>query len=224
MIGAGSILAEVYETKGYNKPYVWSSGLIEDGNLRIDSNELKFCSVRGKQTLARIYNIDTADVSLGDAGLLASYLLPWFTRILPSKRYKLGILPHYADADSSFIKRFIGNHDTLIIDAKWPCKKVIKSIYKCDAILSSSLHGLIVSDSLNVPNQHIILSSRLKGGSYKFYDYYSVFDEDRYMPITPKDIDDYTVAELSDKITKDYVQPNNLNTIKQNIISAFPFK
>jgi hypothetical protein len=42
-------------------------------------------------------------------------------------------------------------------------------------VLSSSLHGLIAADALGVPNAWIGLSDALRGGDFKFRDYYGVF-------------------------------------------------
>ena len=46
--------------------------------------------------------------------------------------------------------------------------------------MSSSLHGLIVSDSFHIPNVHIKLydyGERMYGDGYKFADYYSSFSK-----------------------------------------------
>lgn len=225
MIGAGSILAESYETKGINKPYVWSSGLIEDNGLRINYESFRFCSVRGKLTLSRIDNIPPdREIALGDVGLLASELLSPrdYKRYSRNKPYKLGILPHYADADLPIIQNFAKKDGAIIIDATWPCEKVVKTIYQCESIISSSLHGLIVADSLGIPNQHVALSDRLKGGDYKFRDYYSVFDSERYFPITERDLSDLSVEALSNNVRDQYVRPADLPIIKDKIKKSFP--
>jgi pyruvyltransferase len=224
LIGAGSILQEVYETKGDNKPYVWSSGLIRDGELHIPADAFKFCSVRGTLTLGRIDNTDK-QLSLGDAGLLASYLLPAKTRLLNRKKYKIGILPHYKDVSSEFMRVMKHRKDVFIIDATWPCEKVIESIYQCETLLSSSLHGLIVADSVGTPNAHVPMTSLVEGGGYKFKDYYSVFAENnRYEALDPAEAYQLSNAELHRFVRQRYVEPQDLQGIKDSIIAAFPFK
>ena len=42
---------------------------------------------------------------------------------------------------------------------------------KCKFIISSGLHGLIVSDAYNIPNSRIRMSDKLVGGDFKFIDY-----------------------------------------------------
>ena len=48
---------------------------------------------------------------------------------------------------------------------------VIHEIAKCEHILSSSLHGLVVADALGIPNGWIKLSDRVVGDGFKFKDY-----------------------------------------------------
>lgn len=220
MIGAGSILAESYETKGENKPFVWGSGFIRDDKLRVSMNDFKFCSVRGTSTRSRIDG-SGKDLPLGDPGLLASYLLPGGG----TKRiHKIGILPHYKDVDTEFMRVLSNRKDIYIIDATWPCEKVIEAIASCEALISSSLHGLIVGDSVGTPNIHVSMSSMVEGGEYKFRDYYSVFRENRYRPTSMDTIYHLTNTELFDYIQHTYVVPANIADIKQSIIDAFPYK
>ena len=48
-----------------------------------------------------------------------------------------------------------------------------EDIDKCDFILSSSLHGIIVADSFNIPNAWIYLTDKVIGKGFKFHDYFS---------------------------------------------------
>lgn len=222
IIGAGSIIEEVTQNKGSNRPYLWSSGFIQPGDLTISDSNYKVLGVRGKESLKRVTNA-TSDIVLGDAGLLASYLL----KTAPDKQYKLGILPHYVDIDHPLIEHFAGDPSVIIIDATWPCQRVVEEIAKCDAVFSSSLHGLIVSDSLNVPNAHLRLSeNKIKGGLYKFNDYYSIYsDSTRYIQQTPDNLTDKSAVELRDTIISLYksIPVDELNGIKNRLLRAFPF-
>ena len=56
---------------------------------------------------------------------------------------------------------------------------VLKQIDQCEYILSSSLHGMIFADSLCVPNMWTILSGRVQGKGFKFYDYASALKLER---------------------------------------------
>ena len=66
-------------------------------------------------------------------------------------------------------------NELLIIDLahykKWT--DVIDQICSCERILSSSLHGLIVSDAYQIPSCWIELTGKISGGYFKYYDYAS---------------------------------------------------
>lgn len=131
----------------------------------------KIIALRGKKTkeLLKI----SSDITLGDPGLLANKLL----NKRSEKKYRLGLIPHYSDLGNPLLQQIKNKNpnNVRIINVENEVIKVLKEIDECEFILSSSLHGLICSDSLGIPNRWIKLSTLL-GGSFKFTDYYSVFD------------------------------------------------
>ena len=147
--------------------YIVGSGLIKDTSRHFKN--AKILAVRGKLTRERIYA--SKDTLLGDPGLLSSKLLQQRQR----RSYALGIVPHFVDNEDPRIamikKRY--KKDVLIIDVKREPSVVFEDIDKCNCILSSSLHGVIVADSLNIPNSWIYLSDMVRGKGFKFHDYYS---------------------------------------------------
>lgn len=221
LIATGSILDILLQEKKDNHPYVWGSGFIEDKPTSLSYNDSRVVGVRGKLTLARITDIPShVSVGLGDPGLLASTLLEGTPT---PKRYKLGIVPHYVDSSHSLVARLSQLDDVLIIDPTADCLDVIKTIGSCDNILSSSLHGLIVADSLGVPNLHIELSDKLRGGDYKFKDYYSVFAEERYNKI-PQQVINGSIEDIVRHIRLNYVEPSNIDEVKASIKASFPLR
>jgi len=218
MIGAGSILVETYQNKQTNKPFVWSSGFIEDDGITLTDDDFVFKALRGKSSLKRVTSASQDSIVLGDAGLLASYLLEPGVQ----KRYKLGILPHYVDRDSDFIKELSKQEGVYIIDATWPCTQVVQAIAECETLLSSSLHGLIVGDSVGTPNKHLILSDKLKGGSYKFIDYYSALEGTSYTVLQQKELSGLSADAICNQIKANYQYPTNLQVIQRSLIEAFP--
>jgi len=218
MIGAGSILVETYQNKQTNKPFVWSSGFIEDDGITLTDDDFVFKALRGKSSLKRVTSASQDSIVLGDAGLLASYLLEPGVQ----KRYKLGILPHYVDRDSDFIKELSKQEGVYIIDATWPCTQVVQAIAECETLLSSSLHGLIVGDSVGTPNKHLVLSDKLKGGSYKFIDYYSALEGTSYTALQQKELSGLSADAICNQIKANYQYPTNLQVIQRSLIEAFP--
>jgi pyruvyltransferase len=219
IIGAGSIIERVTENKGGNRPYLWGSGFIRQGTLTVSSADYKIIGVRGRASRNRIAKGSTAS-TLGDPGLLADRLL----QKNPEKQYSLGILPHYVDLDDVFVQEFKDNPDVRIIDPTLPCAMVIEEIAKCDAILSSSLHGLIVADSLAVPNLHLKLSSGLIGGAYKFIDYYSIYSDARRQQVTPGKFPNPTHDSIKEFVLNHYkaVPGDEMKAIKDRLVHSFP--
>lgn len=218
MIATGSILDILVREREANKPIVWGSGFIEEGETKLSYNDSSILSVRGKFSLARISDVPAdKHITLGDPGLLADSLLVKRS----TKQYRLGIIPHYIDKDHPAIQRIQAMPGVHVIDPTDNCLEVIKTIDSCDTIISSSLHGLIVSDSLGVPNAHIKLSENLKGGDYKFMDYYSVFKDPRYFKIPLEMLTSKNSESLADYIAQQYVWPSDIKDIKSTIKQSF---
>lgn len=91
---------------------------------------------------------------------------------------------------------------------------IIDQINECEFIISSSLHGLIISDAYNIPNVWAVFSDKIVGGEFKYKDYYASVNK---KPISIK-------PPLSMKQFDHYVrlwQPNNINI--QEMLSVCPF-
>jgi hypothetical protein len=214
-----SCLKSIIKGKLHNSPcQIWSAGFIftPEGNEVPIKKQLNISSVRGalsKQALERIYG-KQLNITTGDAGLLASELLP----NAKSKQYLLGIIPHDRERNElkyQMIKNQISN--SIIIDVQADPMEVLSLISQCEVIISSSLHGLIISDSFGIPNKQVVLTDKLIGDGFKFKDYYSSFD---------LGIDAININEV-DKIDIDYIKNsykithNMIDKKKAEIIDAF---
>lgn len=168
---------------------------------------LKLHAVRGRLTrvrLCRAIKVRETDIALGDPGILSSLLLDGHKS---SKEYALGIIPHYVDKDNDLlIKLHRATPHSIIIDVESDPLEVVNLIAKCEAIVSTAMHGLIVADSFAIPNKWIRVSDRIRGGDYKFHDYYSVFNvstvdcvdlrEEKNYKLTPQIIsDEYRISK-----------------------------
>lgn len=152
--------------------YIWGSGSIDGKkpNRRISKNQI--FALRGKLTrdLLSSGGADIDHVPLGDPGLL----MPRFFKPDVKKIYNVGIVPHFSDEDS-VRKLLAGAEDKAhIISVGQNPEEFVRELLSCHFILSSSLHGLILSDAYGLPNKWVKFSDRLLGGSFKFRDYYSV--------------------------------------------------
>jgi pyruvyltransferase len=146
----------------------WGVGLAN----RMDSVSIeKLLAVRGYLSLLVCIqnNKLVKNTVIGDPSLL----LPNFYKPSKEKRYKIGILPHYVDLEVVLFKENLPK-DCIIINVLDPVEKVVAEICSCEKIVSSSLHGLIVSDAYKIPNLWVEFSKgRILGDRFKYYDYYS---------------------------------------------------
>lgn len=166
-VAAGSVLQNFKDD--YKGIILGTGFMYETMSARLP--HAKVLAVRGDLTRERIGKGN--EVLLGDPGLLASHLLP---ERMP-KEFRLGFVPHYRDRTGSRIEHWEDRYgsDALIIDVRKKPQDVIKDIDRCECIVSSSLHGLIVADTLGIPSLWMIIN-QLAGGHYKFDDYYTSLD------------------------------------------------
>lgn len=154
--------------KRFSHINVWGSGAMSP-DLRIKSKLMIF-AVRGPHT-AKILKTQGVDcpVAYGDPAVL----LPRFHNTPTSKSYRYGLIPHFMDQANPWIQAQRERDDTLFIDVMASPRVVVDMIRECDMIVSSSLHGNIVAHAYGIPSVWVRLSDRVKGGSFKFLDYYA---------------------------------------------------
>lgn len=160
----------------YNKKpvYIWGSGFWHArNNNKLFRSNLKVCALRGKKSQEKLERLTgkSYDVPLADAGLLIDELI----EVPEIKKYKIGLIPHMSQQNELAMKGIGSDEEIHIINIKDTPQAVGIEIASCEAILSSSLHGLIFADALGVPNLHIRGENDLPEGNFKFEDYYSSY-------------------------------------------------
>jgi pyruvyltransferase len=150
-----------------------------------------FHAVRGAWTRDQLIRLGLlpmeAEVALGDAGLLASFLL----EKRPVKRYSCGIVPHVADyALPSVAQMHSKIKNAIVINVREEPLVVLEQMASCEMILASAMHGLILADALGIPNHWVRFSEHPqiggRGGRFKFHDYYSIFPDYAHEPLQPE--------------------------------------
>jgi pyruvyltransferase len=148
--GVGSIGARI--PRGFTGT-VWGTGLIKAGQTA-HVEDARVLALRGPLTgEAPLY---------GDPGLLCGLYAPE-----AEKRYETGVLPHYIEDLP---------HEGQRLNIRWDVETLIEAATKCQRIVSSSLHGLILADSLGISNMWVY-SDRVIGKGWKFKDYAASFGE-----------------------------------------------
>jgi len=198
--------------------FIWGAGRMT-GEKPMEMPAARVAAVRGKWTLRALGCRNKEAVCLGDPGLLACRLAE-----KKKARYKLGIIPHW----SEFLKPAVSaiaalSPEILLIDPCGSVRGVLDNICRCQHILSSSLHGLILADSLGVPNAWLRLNlgheKRMGLPEFKYRDYYSVFGLENAEFVTPAD------ATGLDAILEKmgcYERPG-LEEVKARLLASFPF-
>lgn len=200
-----------------HKPiYVWGSGFFnDDNNNKLYRNNLKVCALRGEKTKLFLEKLTgkNYDVLLADAGLLVDTLIEKSFK----KKYKIGIIPHmWHKEEKSFVDfgKLPGVH---FIDIMQTPQQVAFEISECETIVSSSLHGLIFADSLHIPNMHVLGDKELKGGNFKFDDYYSSYG----LKDKARKLSEY--VPTYEEIIKNYkINSNLVEKKKKGLLEVFP--
>lgn len=221
LVGAGSIIETLLRAKGSNRPALWGSGaFLRDGGKEITEDDFDVLALRGELS-RKLVKGNHDSIALGDPGLLASALL----RSKPKKMYALGILPHFLDAELPEIDMLRSQSGVKVIDATNEPTQVVEEIAECQCVLSSSLHGLIVADSVGIPNAHMMLSNNEHiGGTNKFRDYYSVFSNpSRHIVLDPDPVLRMPVSSIVQRVEESYVVPTDIDDIKEALIKSFPY-
>jgi len=209
------------------KVKVWGSGFMSDVKNNYEKKlfrELEVYAVRGHLTKTRlevITNQKLNNIALGDPGLLASYLIPKNYTV----KYQLGLIPHYVDFHLPIWQKIQKKYpNSIIIDVTEKPMVCISNIVQCSTIISSSLHGLIVSDSFGIPNIRAVVSNNIWGGDFKFNDYYSVYGIDNHNKIDMRYDNCIDNINLKNIVNNYKISQKNVEIIKNDLIRTFPYK
>lgn len=189
----GSILSQVSKSAARadrsSELLVWGSGLIEEDITKLHPS-LSPLAVRGEYTRDALGL--SQSLPLGDPGILSDLLVPQ-----QPKRYKWGVVPHFTHRNNEFIKQAAKQENCVLIDPTAPPLDVLALISSCDAVVSSSLHGLIVADSFGVPCVWLDIESH-KSHHYKFADYCSGVNRPAFLKTSVAGLNDLTSGAAHD--------------------------
>jgi pyruvyltransferase len=162
---------------------IWGAGFraIDD---TMHHKPARVCAVRGPLTRMKLLamGVECPDV-YGDPALL----YPRFYRPGGSKRYELGIIPHFTDKDLPAVKRLASEPGVKLIDIEGPTNRVVDDICCCQRVASSSLHGIIVADAYGVESSWVEFSANVIGSGFKFADYFMAVGRPWRNPILADD-------------------------------------
>lgn len=209
----GSILAHVT-----SNCVVWGSGIISKQD---NVQSADFLAVRGPETYKYLKskNYQVSKVFGDPAIVLPQYYNPTIDKV-----YELGIIPHYIDFDN--VSDWYKNDDkTKVINLlNNDIEEVIDQILRCKRIVSSSLHGVIVSHTYNIPAVWIEFSKKLSGDGVKFVDY---FKSVNLQPYQAKFIKDKPSVTDINELFNNYIslpKDSVIEELSNNLLKVCPFK
>lgn len=211
IIAVGSVLSF-----GNRKSQIWGSGFM---NGTDEFNGGKVLALRGIYSNEKLIKMGYKGTSIfGDPAILISLLIE------PSrtKHYKIGLIPHWTETEF-FVSQY--SDKCKIIDLRTnDIKKVIYDITACEYILSTSLHGIIVSHAYGIPALWI-KKNDINTDGIKFNDYFSSMNIPCYKGIT-QNIDEL-LLNITDLFIqeKQYALPHiDIISLQRELLKVCPFE
>lgn len=213
LIAVGSVLAGAK-----NNDTIWGAGLkhAEQAAAMVDRQRLRILAVRGPRTAEalRKCGIESPEV-YGDPALLLSTLYP----SAKSPDFLVGFIPHLIHISELASNPRYQKDGLRIIrpDSHW--EDFIRSICSCCVVFSTSLHGVIFSESYGIPAVLVRHGKHLANSTFKFEDYYQ--STGRNFSFVDSDF----VRDNNNEFLVEYAQAQPRPTIDLGkLIRAFPFK
>lgn len=179
LVGTGSIISATN-----NQSRVWGTGLMYPPHGLGNAAPEHIYALRGKLTFAefRKAGLTLADIPLGDP----AYLIRDTHFDSPqTKKYRLGLVAHYVDRRDHRVARLLAKDGVTDLNVHADPDDFLQSMSECEAIASSSLHGLIFAEALSIPNVWLHLSDRVVGDGFKFHDWFSMNAKPQQLPFFP---------------------------------------
>ena len=149
-----------------SKSIVWGSGAFGTEGKHDFNPKAKILAVRGPLTrnLLRIHGRNCPDI-YGDPALI----VPQLFNPPVKKKYRVGVILRWAE-DEWDRANFSPDVKKINMSAT-DIEGTLEEMLECEAIFSSSLHGIVLADAYGIPSAWLS-STTPKGLHFKFYDYY----------------------------------------------------
>ncbi|PML04857.1 hypothetical protein BCT86_14445, partial [Vibrio breoganii] len=179
----GSILERAFKgaTSGLS---VFGCGFMDTPKELLTDLNLNIVSVRGYLTKSILEKYDYSCDYIGDIGLVVDELLDTSDLV---KKHQVTLIPHHNHFDTykSIIKKL--NLPYNLIDLRtYNLDFVLMEIACSELVISQSLHGLVMADSLAIPNVWLKKERLHRGDDFKFKDYFSSIDRPDGLYVTER--------------------------------------
>lgn len=211
IIGVGSIISY-----GNKKSLIWGSGFMNN-NEHIRGGTV--FAVRGKLTNEKIINDGYKGCNVfGDPALL----LPLIVKSSFKKKYDIAIIPHWTEYD--YFRNKYGNYYKILDIRTTDVEHFVEELTSCKYILSTSLHGIILSHAYNIPALWI-KHGYIDTDGFKFYDYFSSVDIPSYNGFEDfnKYLENNNWKCLFDKYAINSLPQTDVTSIQKKLLDVAPF-
>lgn len=168
LLAAGSVMRSATPAS-----HVWGTGVMHPDLGVGQAVAERIHALRGKRSFEALRSAGVAvrDVPFGDPGFLAPRLLGVRRSARPTHR--LGIVPHYTDAQHPAFRTLGYRRGVRVLDVHRDPLRFLHEMAECEAVVSSSLHGLVFAEALGIPNLWVTAGDDIVGGSFKYEDWFS---------------------------------------------------
>jgi pyruvyltransferase len=166
--------------------HVWGTGVNPYWSTRKKFNGLTFYALRGPHStdlIRRKLGSLPSSIGHGDPGFLVPYFFPeYYHQYTANQSSGVCLIPHYHDLGSPAVKAVERLYDARMISPHSSWKDVFDQIQTCGSVVSSSLHGLVVADSLGIPSVWVQFNgttTSVSEGMFKYMDYFESYQKER---------------------------------------------
>jgi len=223
ILAIGSVLETWFwphDSWSHYSGFIWGVGRML-GKHPIQFRNARFAAVRGHLTEHSLSSSIITPVAVGDPGLLC----PALHHPVRAPRFKLGVWPHWSELHNPHFRRLIeSSPDICLIDPCGDIRSTLDQVVSCEAIASSSLHGLITADAFQIPNCWIRLNSGNEDTAgmplFKYLDYYSGYSTSAPVPssLTAETKLDSILMKAS------LSHHSSVSGLQETLLRVFPFR
>jgi len=169
MIPVYSFIGSVLDNSGVKNLHVLGSGFRnEKSSMPVKPKKVYAC--RGPLTRKKLneLGVEVPEV-YGDPAIL----LPDYFDLEVMQEKKMGLIPHYVDKELEIVEKYKSDKNVKFIDVFSDMEQFVRDIKSCEFTISSSLHGVIISQAYGIPSVWVKFSEKIGGGNFKFNDYFN---------------------------------------------------
>jgi pyruvyltransferase len=198
---------------------IFGTGFISESSKLGSDKPNKIIAVRGPLTKNKFINMHIECPEIYGDPLILFPLL--YNPSIKAQPQTIGIIPHFIDLNTDTLKELVNNlkkssFAIKIIDIRVGTnyKPFIDAIMKCETIITSSLHGMIMGIVYRKPTILVQFSKKVIGDLFKFNDFFGSLN----IEYSVKNV--YDVSLLENKIPVDYIK---LRELGHTLIDSAPF-